>query len=268
MRHPRTSYADNMAKWYRAGYIVKDIMSMENKRAYEEKADGNIMFTHGWQYVETAHQQELYNQYLGFKVYYYPLHNDWFISNARANVVTAIPQQAKHPVEAIKFLELLNTQESGELATILGFGIEGTHWIKTADPSGKTPMRIKTLQYDATQADPSDKVTYATYFWSIVDNPMVGANQTTDLSAQAIAAAQLAKSRVTPIIGFLPDTKSVATEWAQVQAVITEYQYQLEFGTLTDPDATYQEFLGKLKAAGNDKIIALLQSQLDAFMKK
>jgi putative aldouronate transport system substrate-binding protein len=57
------------------------------------------------------------------------------------------------------------------------------------------------------------------------------------------------------------------TEFAQVNAVITEYQYQLEFGALADNTAVYNEFLGKLKAAGNDKVIASLQSQLDAFMK-
>lgn len=261
-------YVDNMAKWYQAGYIVKDIMTLENPRMYEEKPDGNIMFTHGWQYVETQKQQDLYNTYLGFKVYYYGLHNDWFVGNARANVVTAIPQQAKNPVQAIQFLELLNTQPSGELATILGYGIEGKHWTKVSDATATMPMRIKTLQYDATQEDPSPTVPYATYFWAIVDNPWVGANQTSNPDAQAISKAQLAKSRVTPIMGFLPDTKAVATEWAQVQAVIKEYENQLEFGTLADPTAAYNAFLAKLKAAGNDKIIALIQGQLDTFLKK
>jgi putative aldouronate transport system substrate-binding protein len=258
---------DNMSKWFKSGYIIKDIMSIENKRAYEEKPDGNIMFTHGWQYVETQKQQEQYSKGLGFKVYYYPLHNDWFIGNARANVVTAIPTQAKNQVKAIQFLELLNTQESGELATILAFGVEGKHWNKVADASGKTPMTIKTLEYDASQSDPSTTVSYATYFWSIVDNPMMGTNQGIDLSGSVVGAAQRAKSRVTPIMGFLPNTKSVATEWAQVTAVITEYQYQLEFGTLADNTKVYNEFLAKLKAAGNDKIIATIQAQLDAFMK-
>ena len=131
----------------------------------------------------------------------------------------------------------------------------------------RTPMAIRTLQYDSSQADPSNTVTYATYFWSIVDNPMMATNQGIDLSGSVVAAAQRAKSRVTPIIGFLPDTKSVATEWAQVTAVITEYQYQLEFGTLPDNTSVYNAFLAKLKAAGNDKIIATIQAQLDQFMR-
>jgi putative aldouronate transport system substrate-binding protein len=260
-------YADNMSKWYKAGYIIKDIMSIENKRAYEEKPDGNIMFTHGWVGVQTPEAQELYSKGLGFKVYYYPLHNDWFIGNARANVVTAIPSQSKKAQKAIEFLQLLNTQESGELATIMAYGIEGKHWVKVSDAANGLPMRIKTLQYDASQSDPSTSVSYATYFWSVVDNPMVGANQGNDPSGAALGRATLAKSRVTPIMGFLPDTKTVATEWAQVTAVVTEYQYQLEFGTLADNTQVYSTFLGKLKAAGNDKIIALIQSQLDAFMK-
>ena len=260
-------FCDNMSKWFQKGYIIKDIMSIENKRAYEEKPDGNIMFSHGWQYVETPQQQEQYSKGLGFKVYYYPLHNDWFIGNARANVVTAIPTQSKNSVKAIQFLELLNTQESGELATIMAYGIEGKHWNKVADASGKTPMRIKTLQYDSSQSDPSTSVDYATYFWSVVDNPMTGANQGVDLSAAEVGASQRARARVTPIMGFLPDTKSVATEWAQVTAVITEYQYQLEFGTIADNTKVYNDFLAKLKAAGNDKIIATIQAQLDAFMK-
>jgi len=259
-------FCDTMSKWYKAGYIIKDIMSIENKRAYEEKPDGNIMFSHGWQYVETPEAQEKYSKGLGFKVYYAPLHNDWLIANARANVVTCIPTQAKNPVKAIQFLELLNTQDTGELATILGYGIEGKHWTKVADVvAGKTAMNIKTLEYDSSQG--TSAASYATFPWSLQDNAMTATNQSFDPTAAAVTKSQIAKSKVSVLMGFQPKTKEFATEFAQVQAVIAEFKNQLEFGTLEDNSKVYADFMAKLKAAGNDKIKASLQTQLDAFLK-
>jgi putative aldouronate transport system substrate-binding protein len=259
-------FSDNMSKWFKNGYIIKDIMSIENKRAYEEKPDGNIMFSHGWVYVTTPEAQAAYSKGLGFNVYYYPLHNDWFVANARSNVNMSIPQQSKNAVKAIKFLELVNTQDTGDLATLLSYGIEGKHWTMVSPVvPGKTPMKIKTLEYDSTQG--TTAASYSTYPWAIQTNLMAGVNQGFDANAADIMKALLKKSRVTPIMGFNPKLADLATEWAQVQAVVKEYQYQLEFGTLADNTAVYNEFLAKLKAAGNDKIIASLQTQLDAFMK-
>jgi putative aldouronate transport system substrate-binding protein len=255
-----------MSKWFQNGYIIKDIMSIENKRAYEEKPDGNIMFSHGWVYVTTPEAQDTYSKGLGFKVYYYPLHNDWFIGNVRSNVNISIPQQAKNPVKAIQFLQLLNTQENGDLASILSWGLQDKQWTLVSEGvPGKTRAKIKTLEYDSSQGLSS--YSYATYPWALSDNLLAAVNQSFDPTAEAVMKALLAKSRVSPISGFNPKSTDFTTEFAQVQAVITEYQYQLEFGTLADNTAVYNEFLGKLKAAGNDKIIASLQAQLDAFMK-
>jgi putative aldouronate transport system substrate-binding protein len=257
---------DQMSKWFKNGYIIKDIMSIENKRAWEEKLDGNIMFTHGWQYVETTEAQDKYSAGLGMKVWYAPLHNEWLIANARANVVMSIPTQSKNPVQAIKFLELLTTQDTGELATLMAFGIEGKHWTKVADGvPGKTPMTIKTLEYDSSQG--TTAASYATYPWAVVDNLMRANNQAFDPTAAAVTRAQIAKSKISPLMGFQPKTKEFATEFAQVQAVVKEFEFQLEFGTLEDNSKVYADFMAKLKAAGNDKIKAALQTQLDAFLK-
>lgn len=259
-------FIDTMSKWYKNGYIIKDIMSIENKRAYEEKEDGNIMFSHGWAYVDSPESQEAYSKGLGFKVYYAPLHNNWYIGNDRANVITAIAKQSKNPVAAIKLLELVQTQETGELATILAYGIEGKHWTKVSEGvPGKTPTSIKTLEYDSSQG--TSTASYATFPWAITDNLMTARNQSYIASGEEMAKRHVDAAKVTPMMGFQPQTKEFATEFAQVQAIITEFQYTLEFGTLEDNAKAYNEFLGKLKTAGNDKIIASLQKQLDDFMK-
>jgi putative aldouronate transport system substrate-binding protein len=67
-------------------------------------------------------------------------------------------------------------------------------------------------------------------------------------------------------LGFAANTEKVKTEVAQVSALYKQYNLPLQGGRL-DPATGIPEFLSKVKNAGMDKIIAELQTQIDAWKK-
>ena len=67
-----------------------------------------------------------------------------------------------------------------------------------------------------------------------------------------------------PSLGFKFDSASVKTEIAQIQALEEEYAVPAINGYIAYDDF-YDEFIKKLKAAGLDKVLAEMQTQIDAF---
>ena len=71
----------------------------------------------------------------------------------------------------------------------------------------------------------------------------------------------------TPLIGFTLDTEPVKAEVAKITAVMTEFagpNGPLTVGTVDFADVK-DKFLGKLKDAGMEKVLAEYQKQLDAY---
>ena len=66
--------------------------------------------------------------------------------------------------------------------------------------------------------------------------------------------------------GFTLDTDPIKTELAQVNAVIGEYKSTLASGAAPDADALYKDFVDKLIKAGDDKIVAEVQRQIDEWL--
>ena len=66
------------------------------------------------------------------------------------------------------------------------------------------------------------------------------------------------------LLGFSFDPTPVKTEIAQTATVTSQYVALLETGSV-DADKFLAEFIGKLKKAGSDKIIAEEQKQIDAW---
>jgi putative aldouronate transport system substrate-binding protein len=66
-------------------------------------------------------------------------------------------------------------------------------------------------------------------------------------------------------IGFLFDTSPVASQFAAIQNVLSQYQDGLEFGIL-DPEVELPNMIQALKDAGVDEFIAEKQRQLDEWV--
>ena len=71
------------------------------------------------------------------------------------------------------------------------------------------------------------------------------------------------KARGSKLQGFTLDTDPIKTELAQVTAVVNEYKKSLNSGAVPDAMKVYEEFQQKLVTAGDDKIVAEIQRQID-----
>ncbi len=70
-----------------------------------------------------------------------------------------------------------------------------------------------------------------------------------------------------PIMEFSFDKSSVEAELTNLSAIRTEYNNILSWGLAADPEAFLRERNEKLKAAGEDKVIAEINAQLAAFIE-
>jgi putative aldouronate transport system substrate-binding protein len=73
---------------------------------------------------------------------------------------------------------------------------------------------------------------------------------------------------VSPLSGFELDTRMIILEMSKVDLVVDEYKERLCQGTTGDWEKIYEEFVGKMKKAGSDKVIQEMQKQVDRFMKE
>jgi putative aldouronate transport system substrate-binding protein len=162
--------------------------------------------------------------------------------------LNAISANSDHKVEALKFLQLVNTDQ--KLRDMLAFGVEGT------DFEYKSEKVVKRLN------DTWGIGNYAigTFFnmSTIEGSPADQWDQVKKLNEKATGSVCL---------GFTPDTSKVTSEIANCQATWDKYRYELLNGA-SDPQTTVPKLMADLKASGLDKIMAEMQSQIDANFKK
>ena len=139
------------------------------------------------------------------------------------------------------------------------WGVEGEHYdVVDGDI-------IKPKDY-LSQADSSSK--YGQYCWAVGNTkfslvPQPNAALEGSKIDEFNTADNVMRSTLT---GFVPDTSSLTTEIAQINTVFEEYK-ALNLGTYDDVEATYNEYMEKVKQAGLDKVKAELQKQVDEFFK-
>jgi putative aldouronate transport system substrate-binding protein len=161
--------------------------------------------------------------------------------------MNCISSTSQHPAEAMKFINLLNTDK--DVYNLVCFGIEGTHYKKTGE------NRIELTPNSGYQPNKA---------WAMGNqfNAYLYGKQGDTVWKDTIALNESAS--VSPLLGFVFDPTPVKSQVAQCQSVYDQYYKAIVRGTV-DPDSYIPEFLSKLKAAGADEIIAEKQKQLDAW---
>lgn len=173
-----------------------------------------------------------------------------------SNVLWSIPVTSKHPEEAMKFLNLLYGEDR-TLLHLIKSGIEGTDY-EIIEDNGEDQV----IKYLDTGTYRMMLGAYGDVTHYFVESPApITRNQEYD----AISAA-LKPERVSPTLGYVFVTDNVASQYASVTTVISEYQSIITTGS-ADPETILPEFIEKLKSAGIDDVIAENQKQLDAFLK-
>ncbi|MCM8710338.1 ABC transporter substrate-binding protein [Clostridium sp. SYSU_GA19001] len=240
---------NTVRNWYTSGYIMKDVATNTQPISNLLKAGKGVAYF-GAITANTAASESLTN---GVELVEIPLIDAFSTSSNAQQVQWAIPLNSKTPDKAMQFLNLMYTDS--KVVNLMDYGIEGKHYVKTAEGTIDYPEGInaKTQTYSNMPFLLGNQ--FISYVWK------GGSVDAYKREAEFNKAAKKSKA-----MGFSFVASSVQTELAALNSVTDQYKVGLESGTL-DPVKVLPEFIAKLKTAGIDKVIAEKQKQLDEWIK-
>ncbi|MDR1598676.1 MAG: ABC transporter substrate-binding protein [Oscillospiraceae bacterium] len=223
----------------------------------EWQYDGSIFAFIGWGYAYMP--EHLFGE--NFVTKMRMSEHIWTATDNFHSAGTAISANCKNPVNAIKALELINTDPF--VATMVRFGVEGIHY--NLDENG-----------DMTFEGTSNEVagSRAFHFWynapagnlTIVKAPVAYSGPDNIMMDTILDLNQ--KALLPPHLGFVFDPTPVANQVAAVTNVVLEYKTDLFNGRLSGEEEVrevVEEFIEKLRANGSEAIVAEAQKQIDAW---
>ena len=160
--------------------------------------------------------------------------------------ITCISASSEHKVEALKLLELVNTD--AYVRDMLWYGEEGVNFEYVEENGVK---KVQKINGDWTMA----AYTQGTFF---VATPEVGSDGFGEVQVQNENAV------ASPAMGFIPDTTEIADEIAAVQAIFEEYKGLIMTGTGTMDDVA--AMMAAMRDAGFDTILAEVNAQYTAWL--
>ncbi len=164
--------------------------------------------------------------------------------------MTCISASSKYQLEAMKLLELVNTDYI--VRDMLGYGEEGVNF-EYIEENGE--RRVKKLNGDWTLA----AYTQGTFFdWTLeAGNPVnYWVEEVQKQNENAVAS---------PAMGFIPDTTNIADDIAACKAIFEEYKSLLMTGT-GEPEATVEQMMSAMRGSGFDRILDEVNAQYAAWL--
>ena len=166
--------------------------------------------------------------------------------------LNAICKTSPHPIEAMRVLELLNTD--AEVYNLLARGIEGVHWV-WADEATKVIGYPEGMTAETSTYNPNSDWMFGNQFNAYYrDARQVGAWEATkEMNDTAFPSVAL---------GFVVDRTPIQTEVAQVTAILKEKGEPIANGFVAYDEAM-PALIEEINAAGAQKIIDEVQRQLN-----
>lgn len=251
------TYIKWMQKWYKDGYIAKDI-------ATNASATGNLGIYFGSNYGTDENFFDGTGKITGGERVV--VDNPEFKVRASYDVgnistYTSIPTTSVNPVRALKFIELLRTEKGVEIANLLCYGIEGEHYEKVDDKV------IKAFEY---KRQGSYTVSYGIPQWMVGNNLIMYLCDPVDeelLQYGIDYYKEVATStRKHALYGYGFTTKNVTLDFSNVAAINLEYEPQLAYGIMADYEQGLKTLNDRNKAAGLQNIIDDFQKQADDYI--
>lgn len=227
-------------KWYKEGIINPDAPTQK------DAVKGRVFFSaQGYPGAEVSWQiNEGVKKYDTVQVFG-PLYTNGTIQGS----LNAISSNSPYKKEALKFLQLVNTDQ--KLRDMLAFGVEGTDF-EYAN-AGRNVVRRLTDTWQI------GNYAIGSYFnlSTIEDAPADQWEQVKALNSMAEPSTCL---------GFTPDISEFSTELANCQQTWDKYRYELMTGA-SDPEKTVPQLVQELKRSGMDRIMSAVQKQLDEYSR-
>lgn len=160
--------------------------------------------------------------------------------------MNCISASSEHKVEALKLLELVNTDS--KVRDALYFGLEGDNFEYTAE--GRVHKNTEKTWDMAGYTQGS--------FFTVTMLDTEEVNQWDEVKALN------ANATGSPALGFVFDTTNVTDQLANCTEIWSRYKAELLTGTV-EPEAAVAEMMTEMRAAGFDEIMTEAQTQLDAW---
>lgn len=245
-------YFKRARDWFTKKYIRQDVVGATDTNNFIGKKDG-LPF---WDAVWTPYLADNLTAKYGMEIITIPYYDEYFIGKDNSAGGTSIMANSENKEAAMQVLNILNSDK--ELYNMLVYGIEGEHYTKVNED------RIETVSPTG-QATANDK--YGLYKWIVGNTQLAYDHQLEPEGYKAWVFEEVNTSDWrSQLMGFTPDTTNISNEISQVEAVHGEFYDSLMSGAYDNWEELYAEWKQKLELAGDAKICAELQKQLDEFL--
>ena len=225
-------------KWFNEGLINPDAATLTETPKYRP-----VFSAQGYPYADAD-----WTISSGYPVISHMYYGPAYSTSSIQGSFIVVSEASKYKEEAIKFIELINTD--AYLRNLIAFGIEGQHYEKTGDNT------IKVLN-DGYQVPAYSQGT----FFNMYATDPAPADKWTALQQH------MEKAFSSPALGFTFSTDKVNNQVAACANIQDKYQPSLFTGSV-NPDEVVPKMLDELNKAGYQDIIAEAQAQLDAYLGK
>ncbi|MDR0636027.1 MAG: ABC transporter substrate-binding protein [Treponema sp.] len=230
---------DYLHQWYEAGIINPDANMVDETPKYRP-----FFMAQAWSGVAASYATSAGIDRYDAALYFGPSYSTDSIQGS----MNAISVNSKYKVEALKLLELVNTDT--KLRDMIGYGIEGKHFHYvnngTAVHRDRTDWPLVNYQ-EASFFTETPEDTVPAGYW----------DEVLQLNEQATPSV---------VIGFMLDLEPIRTEVANCQTIWSKYGTDLNTGA-SDPAVVLPQLIAELKNAGFDKVVAEAQRQVDRYVQ-
>ncbi len=227
-------------EWYNKGILRADLVSSQSD-SEDFKAGKMAAMNGGWVPGGEAKNSLLY----GREIITVPIEEPYMSKAACLAAMTGIGVNSKHPVEAIKFIELVNT--NADVLNLLAIGIKDVHY--TLDEEGKYVL-VPNSGWKTGGGWQFGNNFLQTIASGVADDVW---EETAKLNLESVKS---------PLLGFVLDTEPIKTQISQLSAAESEFGGNIE---IVNNGADAEKRMKKLVDAGLLEVQAEVQRQVDAY---
>lgn len=266
-------YIQYAAKWYKAGYIPKDVMvktgsSGGDRVGIFQLGANEIHFDETSDSIKEIKDSDgKVTEYRLLLDHYDQMFNGTSLFGSYSTY-TCIPQTCSNPERAMKLINLLKTEKGNELFNAIIYGIEGRHYTK--DDSDPNDVVAYGDDY-VIQADNYSK--YGIPHWE-VGNVYKAYRTPNILKGQKEYCLDFIKNikpkcHNTKYKDYQADLSEKSADMQNITDTVTEFYNTLLYGVKGDKYKDYYDiFIKELKNNGINELKEYAQKQADEYIKK
>lgn len=188
------------------------------------------------------------------RFFYWGYENGNYFRDILTHGAMAVSANSANPEKALEVYDIIRNDE--EAYRLLNYGIEGTDYVVTEDGKLGRPDGW----------DPSTDGLGSNFWGGRMDEyELPSATEYPDKEALYAQLDSAAKDY--PYERLVVDQSQAGPYLAAMGSVLSEYIPQLQYGKFADPAAAIEEMRQKLRDAGYEEALAIVQADLDAMLE-